>query len=345
MPPATAAAASTRRIVLAVLAVLVIVAVLVTVAVLLWVPRTVPAVAFPIDVVCLWVDGADPTWLAAAAHYFPEEQRAHPACGVVHSSLREPAPVPPFARDELYYGMRLLQKFMPWVRTYYLVTATPHKPWWWQERMGSMRCVLVHHADIFDDPARLPCFNSVTIQTQLSNIPGLAEHFILFDDDFFVGQPMQPTDFFTADGAKAVTRTFPLLPYMMPPGNWRMLCKNMLAMGAEIMGKGAVVQAPDHVATPLFKSAFREVTHGLGLQRSLHLHKFRSSVDYVPHYVTISLMLARGMVQPSPARIRTAFIGYYDRERTETFAKPPHLFCINDRMTPADIAYLEKLVK
>jgi hypothetical protein len=329
------------RLLLGVLAVIVIVAVAITVAVLVCVPRQE---AFPIDVVCLWVDGSDAAWTAAAAAAFEAEQRAHPNCGVVHSVLREPAQVPPFAKDELYYSCRMIRKFMPWVRTYYLVTARPHRPWWWQDRMGSMRCVIVHHADIFDDPSRLPCFNSVTIQTQLSNIPGLAEHFILFDDDFFVGQPLERSDFFTANGAKAVMRTYPLLPYAMPPGNWRVLCENMLAMGVDIVGKGVVVQAPDHVATPLFKSVFREVTHVLAAQRTALLHKFRSSVDYVPHYVTAMAMLARGMIVPPSSRIGSAFLGYMDKARTETFKRPPHLFCINDRITPEDTAYLEKLV-
>lgn len=304
-----------------------------------------PAAEFPIDAVCLWVDGSDPAWMATAAAAFQEEQRRHPSCGIVHSHLREPERVPPFAKDELYYGCKLVEKHMPWLRTYYLVTAKPQKPWWWKERMGNTRCVIVHHEDIFDDVSRLPTFNSVTIQTQLSNIPGLAEHFILFDDDFFVGQPMKRTDFFTADGSQAVAHTYPLQPAAMPAGNWRILCENMMAMGKEIMGSGVQVCVPDHVAMPLFKSLFREITHDISSKRSLVLHKFRSSADYVPHYVTVMLMLARKKMVPASARIRTTFLSYYDDVRTSAFPEQaPHMFCLNDRMTEEDVTYLQRLL-
>ena len=46
----------------------------------------------------------------------------------------------------------------------------------------------------------MPNRNSNAIETTLSEIPGLNEHFIYFNDDFFLTQPAKWTDFFTWGG-------------------------------------------------------------------------------------------------------------------------------------------------
>jgi hypothetical protein len=46
----------------------------------------------------------------------------------------------------------------------------------------------------------LPTFNSHVIEAYLHRIPGLAEHYIYFNDDFFLTAPAEPGDFFTPNG-------------------------------------------------------------------------------------------------------------------------------------------------
>lgn len=303
------------------------------------------ATRFPIDVVCLWADGSDAQWLASASSWFAKESAAHPKCGLVHSPLREPERVGARARDELFYSFATVAKFMPWVRKYILVTARPHVPWWWPPsgKVGAIEMVLVHHDAIFEDATRLPTFNSGAIQSHLSNIPDLAEHFILFDDDMFVGRPLLPSHFFTEDGATAVVNTYTLNPAQMPNGNWKRVCMNMVQLGK--LFTAGDVHVPDHVPCPLFKSVFRQVTHGALRNRATRLHRFRGDADFAVQYMVTCAMVARGLTKPVPPELVSRFLGVYDTLRTETFPSlPPYMFCLNDRMTRSDVAYLEKLV-
>ena len=57
---------------------------------------------------------------------------------------------------------------------------------------------LVHHRVIFKDYEKfLPTFNSLSIETLLHRIPGLAEHYIYFNDDFFLLRRCHASDFFS----------------------------------------------------------------------------------------------------------------------------------------------------
>ena len=157
--------------------------------VVLAVTSSVPSVPFPVDVVSTWVDGTDADWLAqkqAAYQELVAGMSPAETAGVAYNPMRDPEPIVPGQRDELFYSAHSIAKFMPWVRRYYLVTMRPHKPSWWPAsgRMGKVQFVLIHHDEIAGGPAsKLPTFNSIAIQTFLPNIPDLAEHFVLFDDD------------------------------------------------------------------------------------------------------------------------------------------------------------------
>ena len=59
---------------------------------------------------------------------------------------------------------------------------------------------MVTHREIFRDRAALPTFNSHAIESQLHHIPGLAEHFIYFNDDVFLGRQVRPELFFHGNG-------------------------------------------------------------------------------------------------------------------------------------------------
>ena len=50
----------------------------------------------------------------------------------------------------------------------------------------------------------LPTFNSHAIETSLHHIPGLAEHWLYFNDDFFLGRPIRPEALFSPAGLSSV---------------------------------------------------------------------------------------------------------------------------------------------
>ena len=167
--------------------------------------RTLPLMAqpnvnectFPVDVVYTWVDGNDPAWnqrrvdrLAALTGAQSQTAEARESSGQARF----------VSRNELRYSLRSVHLFIPWVRTIHVVTAGQVPDWLDTEHA---QIALVDHAEILP-PDALPTFNSHAIESALHKVPGLAEHFVYFNDDFFVGRPLRPEAFFSPAGLPAV---------------------------------------------------------------------------------------------------------------------------------------------
>ena len=162
--------------------------------------RTLPLMAaptvnecrFPVDVVYTWVDGDDPSWDA--------EREARIAGMEGTARTREASGRARFlSRDELRYSLRSVHLFAPWVRQIYLVTSGQVPAWLARRR----RRHVVPHAEIMPADA-LPTFNSHAIETSLHHISGLAEHWLYFNDDFFLGRPLRPEVLFSPAGLSSV---------------------------------------------------------------------------------------------------------------------------------------------
>lgn len=98
-------------------------------------------------------------------------------------------------RQELRYSLRSVEQYMPWVRKIFIFSNCA-KPAW---LAGSENVVWVRHEEVIPEE-NLPTFNSHAIESYLHKIPDLSEHFIYFNDDFFVNQPIPMALFFTANG-------------------------------------------------------------------------------------------------------------------------------------------------
>ncbi|KAG0045903.1 Xanthine phosphoribosyltransferase 1 [Gryganskiella cystojenkinii] len=59
------------------------------------------------------------------------------------------------------------------------------------------RAELVLHKEIYDNTSFLPSFNSLSIESQMHHVPGLADIFVYLNDEFFFGKPLGPADFWT----------------------------------------------------------------------------------------------------------------------------------------------------
>ena len=163
--------------------------------------RTLPLMAtptvnechFPVDVVYTWVDGNDPEWDAA------REARIAGMEGTART--REASGRARFiSRDELRYSLRSVHLFAPWVRQIHVVTSGQVPDWLDVDHPGVN---VVRHDEILPADA-LPTFNSHAIETSLHHIPGLAEHWLYFNDDFFVGRPIRPEALFSPAGLASV---------------------------------------------------------------------------------------------------------------------------------------------
>lgn len=136
-----------------------------------------------VDFVVLWVDGNDPEWLAEKRKY---------QNGVVDDSN-----APNRFRDWglMPYWFRAVEKFTPWVRRIHFVTCG-HIPEWLN--LDNPKLNHVKHSD-YIPKEYLPTFNANTIEMNIHRIPGLAEHFVFFNDDMFITCEMEERDFFKND--------------------------------------------------------------------------------------------------------------------------------------------------
>lgn len=148
-----------------------------------------------VDAVIMWVDGNDPEHLArrnAYAHLENEVPNRLPTGGDKTRFVEN---------GELYYCIRSIRKFAPWLRNIYLVTDNQRPGFATDDWLLAHGAAIIDHAQIFEGYEQaLPTFNTRTIETMLWRIPGLASRFIYFNDDFMIARPVSPSDFFEGEG-------------------------------------------------------------------------------------------------------------------------------------------------
>lgn len=148
----------------------------------------------PIDAVVTWVDGDDPVLREKRAQYAPLAGKTGG-----HEATR-------FAsKDEISHCLRSLLRFAPWFRMIHVVTdgQVPQvvEQLWSQDPSLKARLRIVDHQEIFRDHLEfLPSFNSLAIETMLYRIQGLADRFVVFNDDFMLLRPVREADFFSQNG-------------------------------------------------------------------------------------------------------------------------------------------------
>ena len=140
--------------------------------------------AFPVDAVYTWVDSSDVNW----QNDLMQRQG-------VGDKRPERFPSERHADTELKLSMALADKHMPWLRYIFIVVARPQHCKWWADYP---KIRVVYHDELVS--VGLPTFNSVAIELFLHRIPGLAEHFVYFNDDLYVLRPVPKSVFFDSTG-------------------------------------------------------------------------------------------------------------------------------------------------
>ena len=145
------------------------------------------------DIVITWVDGSTPEMIEKRAHYIGA------AAQPLHGNGINPHRW--VCSDELGYCLRSIANHAPDIRRVWIVTDGqipdfPDLPASFKAKIS-----IVDHRQIFAGyEDALPTFNSLSIETFLWRIPGLAEHFLYFNDDVFLTAPVSLSDFFTENG-------------------------------------------------------------------------------------------------------------------------------------------------
>lgn len=140
------------------------------------------------DLVYLWVNGADPAWQQRRAADFerwivdnPDELALY---GNSSGRYRD--------NGELRYNLRAVERFLSNVGNIHVVTDK-QTPSWLQT---SERLTVVDHADLVGH-GREAIYDSGNIESYLHRIPGLSERFVYLNDDVFFGAPLDLATWFS----------------------------------------------------------------------------------------------------------------------------------------------------
>jgi len=205
----------------------------------------------------------------------------------------------------LKYWFRGIEKFAPWVRKIHFVTSG-QKPEWLN--VDHPKLSLVNHSDYIPEKF-LPVFNSCLIEIYMHKIPDLTEHFVYFNDDFFIINNLSKERFFT----NGLPNDIAAFRHNSGIGLWSKTLKNNIKIinerfdKREVMardhdkwfhpsygkrarltrllkpyGKFITLMTP-HNAQPYLKSTFNEVWDYAGdkLTKASE-NRFRSTQDYTP---------------------------------------------------------------
>lgn len=246
-----------------------------------------------IDFVVTWVDMDDPKWQNDFAQY----------SGKINNAKNEVSEARFRDYGFLKYWFRGVEKYAPWVRKVHFVTCG-QKPEWLDET--NPKLVLVDHKDYIPNEF-LPVFNSSLIEMYLHKIPDISEHFVYFNDDFYITNELSPERFFV-DGLPCDIAAF---RHNLGLSLWNKCLKNNLKIINERFDKKEVLKRdhdkwflPDygsranltkllkwhnqfvtlktpHNAQPYLKKTFEEVWDYAGDKlREASKNRFRSEKDY-----------------------------------------------------------------
>eukprot|EP01083_Nonionella_stella_P176588 618211_1 len=141
-------------------------------------------------------------------------------------NLEDTSLIPPFAIDvvytfsgemvsneprmryngELRYSLRSIYKYIPWVRAIYIAMSnnTVYPSWIIKNKTSPQHSIplyIVKHPDIFAKSENaVGNHNSMSIESRLHHIHGLSNHYIYFNDDFFMFRNTSYLFFFNDEG-------------------------------------------------------------------------------------------------------------------------------------------------
>ena len=300
-----------------------------------------------IDFVITWVDMNDSEWQEEFSRYAHDKKNTKN--GVSKARFRE--------NGFLKYWFRGVEKFAPWVRKIHFVTSG-QKPDWLDENNPKIN--LVNHKDIIPGQF-LPTFNSTVIERYMHKIPGLAEHFVYFNDDFFIINNVSKERFFQ-DGLPCDIAVFDFNP---PWSQWYKRIKNNICLinrhfdKREVMaehhdkwfdksyglraswnyilkpyGKFITLKVP-HNAQPYLKTTFEEVWAAAGeALTETSFNRFRALTDYTPELFR-TWQICRGNFQPYNTYKDTKMFPLMIRPKQAVkaiYRQSYTLICLNDNV-------------
>lgn len=244
----------------------------------------------PIDAVITWVDGNDKRHKEKRKKY-----------GTPHLfNTEDVAADTRYANvGEIFYCVASLNRFASWIHKIYIVTDSqnPNVDNFIRNNFpkGYIPMEIIDHKVIFKDyEAYLPTFNSIAIETMTWRIPGLSEHYIEFNDDFFLTAPTFPEDFFTHDGkvicyGKKYSTLLVKITRMIKRhrnGERKVTFKETMLNAATLLGKRCFFIKIYHTPRALLKSVYKRyfTTNPEELKKNIS-YRFRNHKQFNPQEI------------------------------------------------------------
>lgn len=234
--------------------------------------------------------------------------------------------------------IRCIRKFMPFVRTIYIILAreSQKKAWMDGEPFGEARGTVrvVYHRE-FVPEKYLPCFNSCTLEMFVPFIEGLSEHFIYGNDDMFPVSPLKETDFFV-NGLPV--QHLSEKAFSDKPGIFQRKCKRQQEMVAGVIGKslGGRWLKNGHGLAPMLKSACLEARERFDKEVTSGITLYRSETSYNQYlYVLWQYFTGRCV----DGRVESTYLSVKDTvERVrDVLSKAKGVVCMNDHEVAGDV--------
>jgi len=299
---------------------------------------------YPIDFVVTWLDGNDPEWQAECKKYYKEEK------GIDMSIARMRD------WDNLQYWFRSVEKYATWVNKIHLVTWG-HLPKWLNKDAKKLN--IVKHTD-FIPKEYLPTFSTFPNNLNTHRIKGLSEHFVLFDDDMFLGKKVDRTRFFKNGKPVDIAQLTPIPP-VLPFGHYLLnsaslmhqryrfnaaILKNIFKWFNLIYGVSSNLKnlfllpfannvglKNPHVAIPFLKSTYEKLwKEEFEVLDNTSKNRFRSNIDVMHWVLRYEQLLSGNFV---PHTIKDTCTDLITDQRAEEIAdyiakQKYAIFCIND---------------
>lgn len=223
---------------------------------------------YPVDIVYLWVAEEDP------------EREIYKKLEGIQQNDGNSCENRYNNHEELRYSLRGLDMYCPWVNNIFVFVKDGQCPSYLN--LNNPKIHLVYHSQVIPKEY-LPLFNTNPIEQHIHNIPGLADHYVYFNDDLMVNKPTKKSDFFKngipvvnyREGVLTNFDSMPSLPYNHPFLLWY----NYRVAQKLFNIQFSCVQL--HTPSPCFKPWEKELDQLIKDNGYWNIRKFRTNRDIV----------------------------------------------------------------
>lgn len=227
--------------------------------------------------------------------------------------------------------IRCVKKFMPWVRTIYVLLAQESQKQAWMDEEGVR---VVYHREFMPEWA-LPTFNSRAIEMFLKDIPNISDYFLYGNDDMFPVNMLTKEDFFV-DGLPCLHHKEK--PFPSCPNGFQAACLNGLNFVAKEFNKHfeTVWYKGGHSIAPILKSTCEHLWERGGEEIKASISPFREVKNYNQYIYSWWHHLSGRYVDKVPKREYKSVKNSVSDVVSALLSDENRIVCVNDNECERD---------